>query len=171
MSPSSALVGCLLLLGLFNSGIASTCESPKHTATYYSTTDAFFHYSTTFIVEFVLTCANARDVPVYAEVNGKVLQAAISEETSKYQISWQEEHEHATAGIYKVNIFDQDGYSAYRKAQRNNEDLAKVSPLFTVELKHAGVSKGTWIATETVATLVAIGVLYFAYNLKASLLA
>lgn len=52
---------------------------------------------------------------LYAEVNGKLTPAAISEETSKYQISWLEEHEKAPAGMYLVRIYDDNGYAAIRK--------------------------------------------------------
>ena len=60
------------------------------------------------------------DMPVYAVVAGKeqAIQAAVSEETTKYQVSWQEEHENAHAATIKVDLFDEDGYSAYRKVTR-----------------------------------------------------
>lgn len=52
---------------------------------------------------------------VYAVVNGKVYQAAVSEETSKYQISWQLDHDQSGSQTFEVMIYDEDGYAAYRK--------------------------------------------------------
>lgn len=148
----------------------ASCQSPKATPSYYSTTDGFFHFSTTFIVEFTLTCSNdIHDMPVYAVVNGKVLQAAVSEETTKYQISWQEEHKNAGSQTFNVEVFDEDGFAAYRKAQRNNEDVSKVKPLFLVDLRHPGISKGPWVGSEAVMTLTAGGLFYFAYTLRSHL--
>uniref|UniRef100_A0A0N5AAG7 Translocon-associated protein subunit delta n=1 Tax=Syphacia muris TaxID=451379 RepID=A0A0N5AAG7_9BILA len=97
--------------------IGTSCESPNLSATTFSTVDAFFHFSTTYIVEFTLHCANnAKDMAIYAVVNGKVYQVALSEETSKYQVSWQLEHDQSGSQVFDVEIYDEDGYAAYRKA-------------------------------------------------------
>lgn len=55
---------------------------------------------------------------VYGIVNGRVYQAAVSEETSKHQISWQLEHCESAAQIFDVVIYDEDGLTAYRKVLR-----------------------------------------------------
>lgn len=54
---------------------------------------------------------------VFGIVNGRVYQAAISEETSKHQISWQLEHEQSGAQTFDVHIYDEDGFAAYRKVR------------------------------------------------------
>lgn len=52
---------------------------------------------------------------IYGVVNGKAYQAAVLEETSKHQISWQLDHEQSGAQTFNVHIYDEDGYAAYRK--------------------------------------------------------
>lgn len=52
---------------------------------------------------------------VYGIVNGRVYQAAVSEETSKHQISWQLGHDDSAAQTFNVVIYDEDGLTAYRK--------------------------------------------------------
>lgn len=150
---------------------AASCESPKYSSTTFSTVDAFFHYSTTYIVEFSLQCANnVKDMAVYGIVNGKVYQAAVSEETSKHQISWQLEHEQSGAQTFDVHIYDEDGFAGYRKAERSNSDPKKVIPLFTVQLKHPGATKASPVASETIVTAMAVGVLYVGYRYKSQLM-
>ncbi|MFH4980949.1 hypothetical protein AB6A40_007658 [Gnathostoma spinigerum] len=161
---------CLFLILVVRSVAGATCESPKFSSTTFSTTDAFFHFSTTYIIEFTLQCAkNVKDMAVYAVVNGKVYQAAVSEETSKYQVSWQLDHAASFAQTMSVQIFDEDGFAAYRKAERSENNTQKVKPLFTIELKHPGVSKNFPVASETVVTLLIFTGLYFAYSYKSQL--
>ncbi|VDN05727.1 unnamed protein product [Thelazia callipaeda] len=151
---------------------ATKCESPNHSAVTFSTTDAFFHVRTTFIIEFSLQCANnVKDMIVYGIINGKVHQAAVSEETSKHQISWQLEHEESSAQVFNVMIYDEDGLTAYRKAERNHDNASKVKPLFTIQLKHPGVSKSFPVASETVVTALSLFILYIGYHFKNQLMA
>lgn len=58
-----------------------------------------------------------QDIAIYGVVNGKVYQAAVSEETSKHQISWQLEHDQSGAQIFNVMIYDEDSFAAYRKVR------------------------------------------------------
>ncbi|VDO44738.1 unnamed protein product [Onchocerca flexuosa] len=108
---------------------------------------------------------------VYGIVNGRIYQAAISEETSKHQISWQLEHDESAAQTFNVVIYDEDGLTAYRKAERSHDNISKVKSLFTVQLKHPGVSKSSPIASETVVTAFALIALYIGYRFKSQLMA
>ncbi|VDN18590.1 unnamed protein product [Gongylonema pulchrum] len=161
-----------VLLCLIAAASGAQCESPKHSATTFSTNDAFFHFSTTYIIEFSLQCSNGvKDTTIYGLVNGKVLQAAVSEETSKHQISWQLEHEQSRAQTFNVLVYDEDGFAAYRKAERSSGDASKIEPLFTVQLKHPGVSRSSPVASETVVMTLAVVALYMAYHFKSQLMA
>uniref|UniRef100_A0A1I8ECI6 Translocon-associated protein subunit delta n=1 Tax=Wuchereria bancrofti TaxID=6293 RepID=A0A1I8ECI6_WUCBA len=162
----------LILVSFVVGTKAVTCESPYHSAVTFSTTDAFFHSSTTYIIEFNLQCSNnVKDMAVYGIVNGKIYQAAVSEETSKHQVSWQLEHEESAAQTFDVVIYDEDGLTSYRKAERNHDDTSKVKSLFTVQLKHPGVSKSSPVASETVVTAFALIALYIGYHFKSQLMA
>uniref|UniRef100_A0AAQ4P631 Translocon-associated protein subunit delta n=1 Tax=Gasterosteus aculeatus aculeatus TaxID=481459 RepID=A0AAQ4P631_GASAC len=128
-----------------------TCTDPAITPSAYTTSDAVISSESVFIVELSLACANgAQSVTLYADVNGRQFPVTRGQDVGKYQ----------------VKFFDEESYSALRKAQRNNEDVNSIEPLFSVNIDHRGVWNGPWVATEVVAALMGILVYYMAFTAK-----
>jgi hypothetical protein len=127
-----------------------------------------------------------QDLVLYATVAGRTLPVAVGEESGKYQVTWTEQHANAASGTYKVHVYDEDGYVALRKAQRNNEDVSKVATLAIIDLYHPvsycvpiifihhrrmlqGATRAAYIATETVALALAAGIFYAALHFRTQL--
>ncbi|XP_013874845.1 translocon-associated protein subunit delta [Austrofundulus limnaeus] len=144
-----------------------TCTDPVITPSAYTTADAVISSESVFIVELSLTCANgAQSVTLYADVNGRQFPVTRGQDVGKYQVSWSLPHKQAASGTYQVKFFDEESYSALRKAQRNNEDVNAIQPLFSVNVDHRGAWSGPWVSTEVVAALIGILVYYMAFSAK-----
>ncbi|KAM4662531.1 translocon-associated protein subunit delta [Discoglossus pictus] len=155
-----ALVGCR----------AETCTEPVIVPSYYTTSDAVISSEVVFIVEISLTCTNgAQNVALYADVNGKQFPVTRGQDIGRYQVSWSLEHKNARSGTYEVKFFDEESYSLLRKAQRNNEDITAIKPLFTVNVDHRGAWNGPWVSTEVLAALIGILLYYTAYTAKSNI--
>ncbi|RCN30595.1 Translocon-associated protein, delta subunit [Ancylostoma caninum] len=153
----------VLLFCLASSAFAFKCESPKHSATSFSTTDGFFHFHTTFIAEFTLQCSNSgKDAPFFAVVNGNIYNVAVSVETAKYQVSWALEHDQADAQTFAIKIYDEDGIALYRKDPNT-------APLFTIDHYHPGLTRKPFVSSETVALFICIAALYYAIKQKSEI--
>nr|CAD7195006.1 unnamed protein product [Timema douglasi] len=124
---------------------AEVCSNPDVTASAYTTQDATVLTSIAFIADFTLKCGNgAKGIPLYAEIDGKTVPAARTGD-DKYQVSWTEEVKKARSGDYNVNLFDDEGYAALRKAVRSGEDASTVKPLVTVVVNYPGAYQGPWL--------------------------
>ncbi|CAM4680598.1 unnamed protein product [Leuciscus chuanchicus] len=149
---------------------AETCTDPVISPSSYTTTDALISSETVFIVELSLACANgAQSVALYADVNGKQFPVTRGQDVGKYQVSWSVPHKQASSGTYQVKFFDEESYSTLRKAQRNNEDVDAIKPLFSVNVDHRGAWSGPWVSTEVLAALIGIMVYYLAYSTKSAI--
>ncbi|WP_411026620.1 hypothetical protein, partial [Salmonella sp. s54395] len=125
---------CLLLLVPFSTA-AENCLKPAVEHETYTTTEAVTSTETVF-VEFQLRCSNAIKNPfLYADVRGRQLPVSRSGD-NHYQVSWVDERKDAPAGTYEVKLFDEEGFSALRKAQRADEDVSKVTPLTSIIFTH-----------------------------------
>uniref|UniRef100_A0A8D1J683 Translocon-associated protein subunit delta n=1 Tax=Sus scrofa TaxID=9823 RepID=A0A8D1J683_PIG len=82
------------------------------------------------------------------------------------QVSWSLDHKSAHAGTYEVRFFDEESYSLLRKAQRNNEDVSVIPPLFTVSVDHRGTWNGPWVSTEVLAAAIGLVIYYLAFSAK-----
>uniref|UniRef100_A0A8V5GTX5 Translocon-associated protein subunit delta n=1 Tax=Melopsittacus undulatus TaxID=13146 RepID=A0A8V5GTX5_MELUD len=138
-----AVLAVLLLLAL--GAAAEPCPEPTIVPSYYTTSDAVISSESVFVVEISLVCKNGA------------------------QVSWSLEHRSAQSGTYEVKFFDEESYSALRKAQRNNEDVSRVRPLFTVNVDHRGAWNGPWVSTEVVAATIGLLVYYLAFSTKSSI--
>lgn len=87
------------------------------------------------------------------------------------KVSWTEDVKKARSGDYSVKLYDEESYSAIRKAHRNGEDPESVKPLAVVTLNNPGVYQGAWIHSELLAALLAGLVSYAAFSTKSKLLA
>ena len=85
-------------------------------------------------------------------------------------MSWTEELRKARSGDFIINLFDEEGYGALRKAMRSGEDLSGVRPLSSVVLNHPGAYQGPWVNSEFMAAALAIIVWYVAFSAKSKLL-
>ncbi|CAN8178900.1 unnamed protein product [Coccothraustes coccothraustes] len=161
----------LLLLLLAAAGAAGEpCPEPTIAPSYYTTSDAVIASESVFVVEISLACKNgAQNVALYADVNGKQFPVTRGQDVGRYQVSWSLEHRQAQSGTYEVKFFDEESYSALRKAQRNNEDVSRIRPLFTVNVEHRGAWNGPWVSTEVVAAAIGLVVYYLAFSTKSSI--
>nr|CAD7433960.1 unnamed protein product [Timema monikensis] len=126
------------------------------TASAYTTQDATVLTSIAFIADFTLKCGNgAKGIPLYAEIDGKTVPAARTGD-DKYQVSWTEEVKKARSGDYNVNLFDDEGYAALRKAVRSGEDASTVKPLVTVVVNYPGAYQGPWVNSEFMAAVLSL---------------
>lgn len=64
-------------------------------------------------------------------INGNAYQVAQSEETSKFQVSWQLEHADSGSQTFDVHIYDDEKFAAYQR------DGASAQPLFTLQHYHS----------------------------------
>ncbi|XP_054859424.1 translocon-associated protein subunit delta [Eublepharis macularius] len=163
-------LAALLLLALLSGARAETCTEPAISPSYYTTSDAVISSETVFVVEISLTCKNgAQNVALYADVNGKQFPVTRGQDVGRYQVSWSMEHKLARSGTYEVKFFDEESYSILRKAQRNNEDISGIKPLFTVNVDHRGAWNGPWVSTEVLAACIGLLVYYMAFSAKSNI--
>lgn len=140
---------------------------PQITPSYYTTSDAVISTETVFIVEISLTCKNrVQNMALYADVRGKQFPVTRGQDVGRYQVSWSLDHKSAHAGTYEVRFFDEESYSLLRKAQRNNEDISIIPPLFTVSVDHRGTWNGPWVSTEVLAAGIGLVIYYLAFSAK-----
>ncbi|XP_072493112.1 translocon-associated protein subunit delta-like [Notamacropus eugenii] len=174
MASAPACVRRVLLLLLLLNGVshcsAEPCTDPVITPSYYTTSDAVISTETVFIVEISLMCKNgAQNVALYADVNGKQFLVTRGQDIGCYQVSWSLEHKNAHSGTYEVKFFDEESYSLLRKAQRSNEDVSAIRPLFTVRVDHRGAWNGPWVSTEVLAAMIGMMVYYMAFSAKSNI--
>ncbi|XP_014984009.3 translocon-associated protein subunit delta isoform X1 [Macaca mulatta] len=157
----------LLLQSSLSRCSAEACLEPQITPSYYTTSDAVISTETVFIVEISLTCKNrVQNMALYADVGGKQFPVTRGQDVGRYQVSWSLDHKSAHAGTYEVRFFDEESYSLLRKAQRNNEDISIIPPLFTVSVDHRGTWNGPWVSTEVLAAAIGLVIYYLAFSAK-----
>lgn len=161
----------LIFFFLFSTNVkGDTCENPTFNPKVYTTTDGTVVTDVAFIAEFTVSCPNgAKDMTLYADINGKALPVMKSMDNNRYQISWTDELSKVTAITYPVRIYDDEGFSILRKAQRNGEDTSNIKPLFLLNINHAGTHLGPWVQSEFVAAITAVLLWYLAYTAKSKL--
>ncbi|XP_071960358.1 translocon-associated protein subunit delta-like [Antedon mediterranea] len=155
----------LLVIPFLVSG--QKCEGAKIKNKFYTTTDGITSTKTVFTVEFTLDCKNkVKNLFLNADINGNQMPVGRTGD-NQYQVSWVEEHDAAKAGEYNVKIYDEEGFSAMRKAQRDGKTDSK--PLITIPVVHKGVNTGVWVRTEVIVTAASLVVWYMAYRSKSNI--
>eukprot|EP00794_Sanderia_malayensis_P006206 gene6206-6921_t len=149
------------------------CQKPTISSETYSTSSVTLSSETVYVVDLKINCENAdQEQNFYAEINGILSPVAkSSSDSSKYQISWSSEHKKAVKGDITIKIYDEEGYSAYRKAQRAGDKQSSVSPVGSVVLNHKGARKeGLFVQTEFICTAVALLIWWVANSAKGNVM-
>lgn len=166
------IICCVFVICGISKTLGNTCQKPEVVASAYVTEDATILTNVAFTTQFMLKCSNGvKGITLYAEVDGKSLPAARLSADNKYQVSWTEDAKKARSGDYNIKLFDEERYSAVRKAMRNGEDSSSVKPLAVVVLNNPGVYLGPWVNSELLAVLLATLIAYSAFSTKFKLLA
>ncbi|XP_018015087.2 translocon-associated protein subunit delta, partial [Hyalella azteca] len=146
---------------------SSVCENAVVEASGFTTLDATIVSKVAYISDFTLTCSNgAKDISLYAETSSGVAGVARSLDGSRYQVSWISDIASAPSGVQDIKLFDEQGYSALKKAQRSGESSSGVKPLATISLYHPGAYRGPWVQSETIAVICSIAIFYYAFKQK-----
>ncbi|XP_066912906.1 translocon-associated protein subunit delta-like [Clytia hemisphaerica] len=160
-----------LLLGLLFAAIVSAdqCTSPTVHASTYTSKSVALSVETAYLSELTVQCSEGvSTLDLYAEIEGVIVPvASIPDKEGTYQISWAKDHKKATTGKINIKVFNNEGYNAYRKAQRNEEDVSSVKALFTVTVNHPGVSReGLFVQTEFLAVVAALLLFWTANSMR-----
>ncbi|KAL9921153.1 translocon-associated protein delta [Glossina fuscipes fuscipes] len=161
------LVGFWIGFCIISAVQATSCNNPKVTITSFSTEDATILTQLAHIGEFSLKCSNEVKPNLFAEFPcGKVVPVARVAE-NQYQVSWIEDVKKSSSGSVVVRLFDDEGYSSLRKAQRDGGAKASnVKSIIDVTVTTKGAYKGPWVKAELVAAFLIAGVAYFAITTK-----
>jgi len=156
------------------------CVSPSVTTNTYTTKHLALSSQTAYLAQFNVQCKNedvTGSLNLYAEVEAGVLVPVAvggdgDDSTTTYQVSWVVEHKNAVTGDIPINVYDEEGFTAYRKAQRTEGgDVSSVAALFTVNVNHPGATKdGLFVQSEFIAVVCVLAVWWCANNIKTQIL-
>ncbi|XP_065067265.1 translocon-associated protein subunit delta-like [Rhopilema esculentum] len=161
-----------LLVLCLAASINGLCQKAKISADTYSTKSATISSQTVYIAELSISCdSEFQEQNFFAEVNGLLVPVAKSEDSGKYQVSWSTEHKAAQKGDIPIKIYDEEGYSAYRKAQRSGEKVPSVQPLATVTINHTGARReGFIVQTEFLSACVTMLIFWLANTARGKIM-
>ncbi|KAL3270958.1 hypothetical protein HHI36_021461 [Cryptolaemus montrouzieri] len=162
----------LLILFILSSCIvkltsSAACKDVQVSTKSYTTEDATVLSQIAYISEFRVKCnpISANPGNLYALFKENIIPVA-NVAPNKYQISWTEDLKTAQVGDINVNIFDEEGYSALKKASRSGESLQEVPHFFTITINHPGSYKGPCISCEFLAAIFSLLIAYYAIHLR-----
>lgn len=148
---------------------ANQCVEPQVSSNSYTTQDAFILREIAYVSNFNVKCKSGEASNLYALI-GTTITPVAQVAAGLYEISWTEDVKGARTGNIVLNIYDENGYAALKKALRNNEDVSSV-PVFTqVSVNHPGIYSGPWLSCEFLAVGSSIAVAYAAIHFRAKLL-
>merc|ERR1711890_51865 len=136
-----------------------TCTTPSVSTDTYTSKHIALSTETAYVIEFSVNCKDdVKGFNLYAELEvGVLVPVALVPDSNNYQISWIKDHKKDQTGSISIKMIDDEGQAAYRKAQRNNDDVTEVAPLFTVQINHPGIAKeGLFVQTEFIAVVTAL---------------
>jgi len=164
----SKVIAVLCFVALVHAG----CQNAKISSSTYSTSSATLASKTVYLAELSISCDGGdQEQNFYAEVNGELMPVAKSVDSGKYQVSWSSEHKTAVKGDIAINVYDEDGYSAYRKAQRSSDKESSVKSLATVTLSHKGARRdGFIVQTEFLSACAAMLIFWFANTARSKIM-
>lgn len=175
---STSYTVCLFVLATLaiSATLASSCEKPTVKSSVYTATDAHFSNHGIVSATFTVQCANkaaSASQDVYAVFKGRAVQAAQDLDSSQYQVTFSEsEKSYLPAGAYAIDLYDEDGYALYRKAQRGEagKSAAVPEPMARIEFDYPRVRHSLWVHSETVAVLALLGASFYAYSARKAIL-
>ncbi|GFT70317.1 translocon-associated protein subunit delta [Nephila pilipes] len=160
-----------LLTSLIYCASGEVCKNPQIDANTYTTVDGMVITDVALISEFSVSCDSQRkDYVLIADKKGRQIPAIRSADNSKYQISWTENAETFFSGEHGLNVYDEEGFAAIKKAQRNSEDTSGIPHAFFLSLYHRGTYYGPWVSTEFVAAATSILLWYIAFSARSHLM-
>ncbi|CAF0945083.1 unnamed protein product [Adineta ricciae] len=168
----SMLSTILAFLTLIILTAGQNCESPQFKVTTYSTQDARLTTESAAQLEFTVKCKNGKQPSnLYADINGQIIPCAQSVSSpGKYYISGSAATPKQLArGRISVKLYDDDSYSALRKA-RADDAVKAVKPFGEVELICSGASYGPWLPSEFFAVIVFGAIWWIAYRERSKIL-
>ncbi|KAF5272856.1 hypothetical protein FQR65_LT00452 [Abscondita terminalis] len=151
------------------SGYCNTCKNVEVTSKSFTTQDATIVTNIAYISEFTVKCGSGSLSHAYADVEG-IIVPVFEVAPNTFQVSWTEETKNARRGQINIRMFDEDGYTALRKAIRAGEDISTISPLFSVIVNHPGAFNGPWLKSEFLAVALSVIVAYLALSSRSKLL-
>ncbi|CAF2099497.1 unnamed protein product [Rotaria magnacalcarata] len=163
----------LAILAVLAFAQGESCESPQFQVASYSTRDGRLAAESAAELEITVKCKSGKQPStLYADINGQTVPCAQSiGSPGKYFVSIAVvSHKQLTSGRTTVRLYDDDSYSAMRKA-RTDEAVRAVKPFGTVELNHPGVSYGPWLPSEFFAVTIFGAVWWAAYRERSIILA
>ncbi|CAF0808829.1 unnamed protein product [Adineta steineri] len=167
----SSIIFTFLALLAFAKG--ENCESPQFKITSYSTKDARLTAESAAQVEITVKCKNGKQPStLYADINGQVVPCAQSVGSpGKYYLGVSAAtHKQLAKGRTSVKLYDDDTYSALRKA-RTDDAVKAVKPFGEVDFYHPGASFGPWLPSEFIA-VIGFGLVWWAaYRERSKILA
>jgi len=170
----SSMISAVLAFVVLSVVRSETCVSPSVTTDTYTSKSIALSTETAYLAEFSVACKDdVKGMNLFAEVEtGVLVPVAMVPNSNTYQISWVKEHKKATTGTINVKVYDDEGYTNFRKQQRSEGgDVAEVAPLFTVTVEHPGVAKeGLFVQTEFIAVVGALLVWWCANTMRSQIM-
>ncbi|CAH8858206.1 unnamed protein product [Trichobilharzia szidati] len=132
--------------------LAASCDEFDVRAVSYSASEAVLSTETVILVEGEAKCKGKGSPDLFAELNGVFQPVSRHIETDNFQVTFVFNHKSIPKGDYLVRFYNDKGVTAFLRSMKGGV-TPDVQPVFTVTVRHKGISYKPVVYLETVALL------------------